>query len=619
MKQKNKESSDVMKIAAYCRVSTEKEAQIDSLEKQIEFFNEFTKKNGYELYKLYADEGISGKQIKHRKQFQQMMIDAKAKKFDKVVVKDVSRFARNTVDLLQSVRELKSYGVQVDFLNNGEVMEGGSEFILTILGAMAQQESANMSKRVKFGKDITAKKGRVPNLVFGYDKIPDEKYILKINEEEAKIVKEIFESYVYKGIGTTKIAWNLNDRGIRTRFSDDLLWLPYAVIKYINFTGDYEILNKKTTYLQGEELKENENEKYNKYISSNIEESIYEHCKKAIKRACNFGENGLPKIGIGDWNDGFSNIGTEGKGESVWLGFFLYIILKEFSKLIKQCKQEEIETSNWYENIAEKLKENLNENAWDGKWYKRAFADNGDIYGSMENEECKIDSIAQSWSVISGAGDIEKKESAMKSLENHLVDNENGLIKLLDPAFDKSKLEPGYIKSYIPGVRENGGQYTHAAVWSIIAEAILGDGNKAVEWYKMINPIEHSRTKKEANRYKVEPYVMPADIYGNQNLLGQGGWTWYTGSSGWYYTAGIEYILGLKIYHNVLSINPCIQKEWDGYSIQFKYKESIYNINVKNISKVCTGVKMVELNGIEIENKILLDGSGKIFNVEVKM
>ena len=410
-----------------------------------------------------------------------------------------------------------------------------------------------------------------------------------------------------------------NDRGIRTRFSDDLLWLPYAVIKYINFTGDYEILNKKTTYLQGEELKENENEKYNKYISSNIEESIYEHCKKAIKRACNFGENGLPKIGIGDWNDGFSNIGTEGKGESVWLGFFLYIILKEFSKLIKQCKQEEIETSNWYENIAEKLKENLNKNAWDGKWYKRAFADNGDIYGSMENEECKIDSIAQSWSVISGAGDIEKKESAMKSLENHLVDNENGLIKLLDPAFDKSKLEPGYIKSYIPGVRENGGQYTHAAVWAIIAETILGDGNKAIEWYKMINPIEHSRTKKEANRYKVEPYVMPADIYGNQNLLGQGGWTWYTGSSGWYYTAGIEYILGLKIYHNVLSINPCIPKEWDEYSIQFKYKESIYNINVKNISKVCTGVKMVELNGIENENKILLDGSGKIFNVEVKM
>ena len=221
-----------MKIAAYCRVSTEKEAQIDSLEKQIEFFNEFTKKNGYELYKLYADEGISGKQIKHRKQFQQMMIDAKAKKFDKVVVKDVSRFARNTVDLLQSVRELKSYGVQVDFLNNGEVMEGGSEFILTILGAMAQQESANMSKRVKFGKDITAQKGRVPNLVFGYDKIPDERYTLKINEEEAKIVKEIFESYVYKGIGTTKIAWNLNDRGIRTKKTKSK-WVQTSIVRML--------------------------------------------------------------------------------------------------------------------------------------------------------------------------------------------------------------------------------------------------------------------------------------------------------------------------------------------------------------------------------------------------
>ena len=235
-----------MKIAAYCRVSTEKEAQIDSLEKQIEFFNEFTQKNGYELYKLYADEGISGKQIKNRKQFQQMMKDAKAKKFERVVVKDVSRFARNTVDLLQSIRELKSYGIQVDFLNNGEVMEGGSEFILTILGAMAQQESANMSKRVKFGKDITAKKGRVPNLVFGYDKIPGEKYTLKINEEEAKIVKEIFESYVYKGMGTTKIAWELNDRGIRTKKTKSK-WVQTSIVRMLKnpiYTG--RVTNKKS-------------------------------------------------------------------------------------------------------------------------------------------------------------------------------------------------------------------------------------------------------------------------------------------------------------------------------------------------------------------------------------
>ena len=235
-----------MKIAAYARVSTEKESQVESFEKQIEFFNEFTKKNGYELYKLYADEGISGKQIKHRKQFQQMMLDAKAKKFDKVVVKDVSRFARNTVDLLQSVRELKSYNVQVDFLNNVEVMEGGSEFILTILGAMAQQESANMSKRVKFGKDITAQKGRVPNIVFGYDKMPNERYILKINEEEAKLVKEIFESYVYKGWGTTKIAWDLNDRGIRTK-RDKAKWVQNGIVRMLKnpiYTG--RVTNKKS-------------------------------------------------------------------------------------------------------------------------------------------------------------------------------------------------------------------------------------------------------------------------------------------------------------------------------------------------------------------------------------
>ena len=235
-----------MKIAAYCRVSTEKEAQIDSLEKQIEFFNEFTKKNGYDLYKLYADEGISGKQIKHRKQFQAMMQDAKAKKFEKVIVKDVSRFARNTVDLLQSIRELKSYGIEVDFLNNGEIMEGGSEFILTILGAMAQQESANMSKRVKFGKDITAQKGRVPNIVFGYDKIPDERYTLKINEEEAKIVKEIFENYVYKGMGTTKIAWELNERGIRTKKTKSR-WVQTSIVRMLKnpiYTG--RVTNKKS-------------------------------------------------------------------------------------------------------------------------------------------------------------------------------------------------------------------------------------------------------------------------------------------------------------------------------------------------------------------------------------
>ena len=250
-----------------------------------------------------------------------------------------------------------------------------------------------------------------------------------------------------------------NNRGIRTKFSDDLLWLPYAVIQYISHTGDYSILDVRTPYLQGKELEEYEKERYDKYPQSEIDGTIYEHCIKAIDRACNFGENGLPKIGIGDWNDGFSNIGPEGKGESVWLGFFLYIILKNFSRLC--IKEHDNERARKYRKIMQELQVKLNENAWDGRWFKRAFADNGDVYGSMENEECRIDSIAQSWSVISGAAEESKRQIAMDSLENHLVDKENGIIKLLDPPFEKGKLQPGYIKSYLPGVRENGGQYTH--------------------------------------------------------------------------------------------------------------------------------------------------------------
>ena len=408
-----------------------------------------------------------------------------------------------------------------------------------------------------------------------------------------------------------------NQRGIRTRFSDDLLWLPYAVIQYISYTGDYNILKIKTQYLNGAELQEHEKERYDKYLPSEIEGTIYEHCKKAIDRACNFGENGLPKIGIGDWNDGFSNIGPEGKGESVWLGFFLYEILKEFVEIAK--KEHDKKTEVRYRQVMESLKQNLNSNGWDGRWYKRAFADNGDVYGSMENEECRIDSIAQSWSVISEAGEEGKKISAMESLENHLVDKENGIIKLLDPPFEKGKLEPGYIKSYLPGVRENGGQYTHAAIWAIIAKAMLGRGDKAVEWYRMITPIEHARTKESANKYKVEPYVIAADIYGAQNLAGSGGWTWYTGSSSWYYLAGIQYILGLKIHHNFMSIQPCISKDWEQFEIKFKYGESIYNIKVNNKNKKNSGVEKVILNGEEVENNIRLEGDGKIFNIDVFM
>ena len=405
------------------------------------------------------------------------------------------------------------------------------------------------------------------------------------------------------------------NKGIRTRFSDDLLWLVYAVCEYIEYTGDKSILEKEVEYLQGEELPENQDEKYGKYLPSKEKENIYKHCVRAIERSLKFGENGLPKIGSGDWNDGFNKVGNKGKGESVWLGFFLYLILTKFIPICEEKKDEKL--AEKYRQIQVNLKKALNTNAWDGRWYKRAFLDDGKVLGSMENDECKIDSIAQSWSIISNAGDNDKKYISIESLENHLVDKESGIIKLLDPPFEKGILNPGYIKSYLPGVRENGGQYTHAATWVIIAESILGFGDKALELYRMINPIEHARTKDAVQKYKVEPYIIPADIYGAKNLAGRGGWTWYTGSSSWYYIAGIQYILGLKIEEGNMKFSPSIPRDWKEYKIKFKWKKSIYNIEVKNKNGKAGEVSEVYLDGKKVENNIKLESTGKVYNVKI--
>ena len=409
-------------------------------------------------------------------------------------------------------------------------------------------------------------------------------------------------------------------RGIRTRFSDDLLWLPYVVSEYIEFTGDYQILDIEVPYLKGNLLEEGQDEKYDKYIHGDKIGTIYEHCMKSIEKGINFGEHGLPKIGSGDWNDGMSEVGNKGKGESVWLGFFLYNVLDRFIPLIK-LKNPESELVSKYEKIKQDLKKALNTSGWDGRWYKRAYTDDNQVLGSMENEECRIDSISQSWATISNAGDNDKKYISMESLENHLVDKENGIIKLLDPPFEKSSLEPGYIKAYLPGVRENGGQYTHGAIWAIIAETMLGFGDKALELYKMINPIEHSRTKETAQKYKVEPYVIAADIYGANNLAGRGGWTWYTGSSSWYYKTGIEYILGLHIKNRTLYINPCIPKEWKNYNIKYKYKNTLYNINIKNQDGKNTGVSKIVVDGenIDLTKGIILQENSGVINIEVEM
>ena len=410
-------------------------------------------------------------------------------------------------------------------------------------------------------------------------------------------------------------------KGIRTRMSDDLLWMVYLTAEYIEFTGDYSILEEKTSYLVSKELEENEEDRYDKFERTKETGSIYEHCIKAIDRTLNFGENGLPKIGSGDWNDGFSNVGPKGRGESVWLGFFLYNVLDRFTKIMENLNKENIENKiEKYKTIMQQLKKSLNTNGWDGRWFKRAFMDDGNTLGSMENDECRIDSIAQSWSIISNAGDNDKKYISMESLENHLIDRENGIIKLLDPPFEKGKLNPGYIKSYLTGVRENGGQYTHAAVWVIIAESMLGFGDKATELYRMINPIEHARTKESCKKYKVEPYVIPADIYGAGNLAGRGGWTWYTGSASWYYKTGIENVLGLKINNGVLRVEPCIPSSWKEYNIKYKWKNAFYNIVVRNPSGKNTGVEKIFVNGNELENskEIKLENNG-IFNVEVLM
>ena len=403
-------------------------------------------------------------------------------------------------------------------------------------------------------------------------------------------------------------------RGIRTRFSDDLLWLPYAVSDYINFINDYSILDVETSYIDGAVLEKGIDERYDIYVPSEQKGTIYEHCIKAIEKSLNFGEHGLPKIGSGDWNDGFSTVGNKGKGESVWLGFFLGSVLNDFSKICEY--KEDLGKAEKYKETVKQLRKSINTNAWDGRWFNRAFMDDGKVLGSLQNDECKIDSIAQSWSVISNMGDNDKKYISMESLENHLVDTENGLIKLLDPPFEKGDLEPGYIKAYLPGTRENGGQYTHSAIWVIIAEALLGFGDKAVEYFRMINPIEHSKTKDSVMKYKVEPYIIPADIYGQGNLAGRGGWTWYTGSSSWMYIAGIKYILGLNIQNGYMTFKPAIASNWKEYFVRYKYGNSIYNI--KFIKCRENEDKKVVLNGNVVEDrKIKLEDSSSVNEVEV--
>ncbi len=376
-------------------------------------------------------------------------------------------------------------------------------------------------------------------------------------------------------------------RGVRTLCSDDFVWLPFVTCRYTTTTCDVTILDETVSFLQGRALNAKE-ESYYDLPASDGKATLYEHCKQSVIHALRFGEHGLPLKGSGDWNDGMNRIGIEGKGESVWLAFFIYDVLNRFSKLA--ALRGDIDFVNRCEEEAKRLRKNISEHAWDGEWYLRAYFDDGSPLGSKNNVECKIDAISQSWAVLSDGGDKERSLSAMQAVDTFLINREKGIIQLLDPPFDKSPMDPGYIKGYVPGVRENGGQYTHAAIWAVMAFAKLGHTEKTEELLKLINPIHHGTSANLVATYKAEPYVMAADVYGVAPHIGRGGWTWYTGSAGWMYQLILESYLGLKREGDSLKFEPCIPADWKSFSIQYRFEETLYHIHVNQAPEETSGM-----------------------------
>ncbi len=358
-------------------------------------------------------------------------------------------------------------------------------------------------------------------------------------------------------------------KGIRTRFADDLLWLPYITAGYIRHTGDFAILGEPARFLTAHQLPPGEDEVFLIPKDSGQSADLYEHCCRVLDRSLTKGVHGLPLMGTGDWNDGMNRVGREGRGESVWLGFFLYHILDGFLPL---CDLREDSTrAARYRSWQRELGTALNAGGWDGEWYRRAYYDNGAPLGSKQSDECRIDAIAQAWAILSGAAPAERATQALDALEQHLVSEEDGIIRLLTPAFDKTPNDPGYIKGYLPGVRENGGQYTHGALWAVRALAEAGRGERAAALLEMLSPVSHGRTQAEVGRYQVEPYVVAADVYGVEPHLGRGGWTWYTGSAGWMFRVALESILGVTVTGGeALLLSPCIPKAWPGYSVRYR-------------------------------------------------
>jgi cyclic beta-1,2-glucan synthetase len=398
--------------------------------------------------------------------------------------------------------------------------------------------------------------------------------------------------------------------GVRTRIQDDRLWLVYAALEYARVTGKSDIFDATAPLIAQRAPGPEEQSVYETPTPLPVELTIYEHCARAIARTLETGAHGLPLMGTGDWNDGMDEVGEHGRGESVWLGWFLASLLEPFASISEQ--RGDAQQASTYRAHAARLKAAL-EAAWDGEWYRRAYFDDGTPLGSKQNIECRIDSIAQSWSVISGQGDRARSRRAMQSVEEQLVDRHARLVLLLTPPFDKAEPNPGYIKGYVPGVRENGGQYTHAALWVVMAQALLGRGDAAHELLSFINPIYRSSNPNDVDQYRVEPYAVAADIYSAPGHVGRGGWTWYTGAAGWMYRVTIEQILGLKREGHSLRVEPCIPAAWPGYRITLRVDGAEYLIAVERSNGPGSELGLLTLDGHAVDGgKILIaPGSGR--------